>query len=370
MKVLIFSLAYLPFIGGAEVAIKEITDRISDIDFDMITVNLDGKQKEFEKIGNVNVYRVGSGKGSKYTYPWEAISKAKELNKDYDVVWAMMANQAGIAAMKYKKQNPKVKYFLTLQEGDSLRRIWSRTWFMRGLYKNIYRKADRIQAISKFLALRANKYGYKGHIDLVPNGVDIVNFTKEVEDIRSKLNIQPEDKVVVTSSRLVHKNGVDILIKSVKDLPVKLLILGDGELRSKYEALAKSLDIENKVIFQGHIDHAQLPKYLKISDVYARPSRSEGLGVGFLEAMAAGLPIIGTKIGGIPEFLIDGQTGLFCKVDDDKDLAVKIKQLLDDDNLRQTISKNGQDLIIKNYSWEQVTDKMNDIFNTLTRQNF
>lgn len=365
MKVLIFSLAYLPFVGGAELAIKEITDRISDVEFDMITTNLDGKQKEFEKIGNVNIYRIGSGRNSKYTYPWEAVTKAKKLSKDYDIVWAMMANQAGIAAMKFKKQNPKVKYLLTLQEGDSLKRIWSRTWFMRRVYKNIYRKADRIQAISKFLADRAKKYGYRSHVDLVPNGVDIANFTREVEDIRSQLGINLEDKVVVTSSRLVYKNGVDILIKSVKDLPVKLLILGDGELRSKYEVLVKSLGIESKVIFQGHVDHAELPKFLKMSDVYVRPSRSEGLGSGFLEAMAAGLPIIATKIGGIPEFLIDGQTGLFCNVDDDKNLAATIEKLLDDDGLRKQIAKNGQDLVLNNYSWEQVAASMSNIFNTI-----
>ena len=62
MRVLIISLAYLPFVGGAELAVKEITDRISNIDFEMITTNLDGQQKEFEQIGNIKIHRLGKGK--------------------------------------------------------------------------------------------------------------------------------------------------------------------------------------------------------------------------------------------------------------------------------------------------------------------
>ena len=147
MKVLIISLAYLPFVGGAELAVKEITDRISNIDFEMITTNLDGQQKEFEQIGNIKIHRLGKGKLAKYNFPFSALKKAERLHQKnkYDLVWAIMANQAGISAMRFKNKFPKVRYLLTLQEGDSLKRIWSRTWFMRPLYKRIYKTADFIQ---------------------------------------------------------------------------------------------------------------------------------------------------------------------------------------------------------------------------------
>src|SRR3989344_231530 len=98
-RLLIFSLAYQPFVGGAEVALKEITDRLLDYEFDLITVNLDGQQKSEEKIGNVLVRRIGRGKISKYFYPLTAYHLASKLHqrKKYDVVWVMMANQAGMA---------------------------------------------------------------------------------------------------------------------------------------------------------------------------------------------------------------------------------------------------------------------------------
>src|SRR3989344_8025216 len=267
MKVLIVSLAYVPFIGGAEVAIKEITDQISDIDFDMITVNLDGKQPDVQRVGNINVYRVGRGLLGKYAFPFAGFKKAKQLyrEKKYDVVWAMMANQAGLVALRLKNRFPEVKYLLTLQEGDSLKRIWSRTWFMRQQYKNIYLKADRIQAISKFLGSRAKKYGYQGEIDIVPNGVAIENFSKdfskeELNQLKDELGITPQDKVIITTSRLVYKNGLDTLISSVKDLPVKLFILGSGPLESKLRALAQELGAKDRVLFLGHKDHSEMVK--------------------------------------------------------------------------------------------------------------
>src|SRR3990167_11541520 len=106
MRVLIFSLAYPPFIGGAELAVKEITDRISDIEFDLVTVNLDGKQLPQERLGNVTVYRIGNGRSAKYFFPLSGFKKARALHQQrrYDAIWAIMANQAGLAALKFKKK--------------------------------------------------------------------------------------------------------------------------------------------------------------------------------------------------------------------------------------------------------------------------
>jgi glycosyltransferase involved in cell wall biosynthesis len=369
MKVLIFSLAYLPFVGGAEIAIKEITDRLTDIEFDMITVNLDGKQKEFEQIGNIKIYRVGRGRLAKYLFPFLALEKAKNLNQqnNYKIIWAMMANQAGLAALKFKKVFPQTKYFLTLQEGDSLKRIWSRTWFMRSTYKDIYRRADYIQAISYFLANRAKKYGYQGKIEVIPNGVDLSYFSKDFSDqekeaLRLKLGLLATDKVLITTSRLVYKNGIDVLIKAVKDLSVKALIIGSGKLEIRLKSLAQEIGVRDKILFLGYISQRDLPPYLKISDIFIRPSRSEGLGSAFLEAMASGLPVIGTKVGGIPDFLKDGENGLFCEVNNPSDLANKISLLLSDDNLRQKLVTTGQQLALQDYGWQKISQEMRVIF--------
>jgi len=372
MRVLIFSLAYLPFVGGAELAVKEITNLIDDIDFDMVTVNLDGKQSARERIGNINVYRTGKGKASKYIFPAAAYKLAQELHKQnhYDAVWAIMANQAGLAALLFKKKYPDVKYLLTLQEGDSLKSIWLRTWFIRPWYKNIYRRADRIQSISNFLKERAIKYGYKGKIELVPNGVDAINFNnnstaEERASLRNKIGLKSDDKVLISASRLVKKNGLDILIKSIKDLNVKVIILGTGKQESKLKALAQELGLRDKVLFLGHVGHKNLPCYLKASDIFIRPSRSEGLGTAFLEAMSVGLPIIATRVGGIPDFLIEKETGLFCELNNPRDLREKIELLLKDKELREKLIINGRNLVLENYNWESISQKINRILKNI-----
>ena len=105
-----------------------------------------------------------------------------------------------------------------------------------------------------------------------------------------------------------------------------------------------------------------LPRVLKAADVFARPSRSEGLGISFLEAMAAGLPVVATPVGGIPDFLTDGETGLFCEVQNPKSIAEKVQMLLSDNSLRERITQNASTMIRERYEWKEIAKKMKKVF--------
>ena len=361
-KILIFSLAYVPFVGGAELAVKAITDRLVDFEFDLITLRFNKKWPKLEKIGNINVYRIAT---PKLLFPFAAFLKAIKLHKknNYDAIWSIMANRAGYAALFFKTFHPKVKFLLTLQEGDPESYPKSRMGFAKffagPLFGKIFKRADCIQAISNYLADWAKRMGAKAPIEVVPNGVH------QGESLISRTRL--DGAIIITTSRLVHKNGIDILVRAVSNLKtqnlnLKLWILGGGPDKDKLRKLAQELKVEDAVEFFGHIEPEKIPDYLGKADVFVRPSRSEGLGSSFLEAMAEGLPIIGTPVGGIPDFLNDGETGLFCKVDDPKDLAEKIKRLLSNDSLYKKLSQNGRALVLKNYDWNSIANKMNIIF--------
>jgi len=371
-RILIFSLAYHPFVGGAEVAIKEITDRLGDIEFDMITVNLDGKQEKEEKIGNVKVYRVGNGKMDKYKFPSLAYRKALELNEhnQYSMTWAMMANQAGLAALKFKKKFLEIPYLLTLQEGDSEWDIWIRTWFMRPIYRAIYKRADYIQAISNFLAKRAKKLGYKDEVEIVSNGVKEIESPKSrhAEDGESR-RAKVKSRQVVTVSRLVKKNGIEHLVRAMSNVDGELVILGDGKLKDSLEQLVKSLGMKTKVRFLGEVSNDNVYDHLSESAVFVRPSLSEGLGNAFLEAMSVGVPVIATPVGGILDFLEDGQTGWFCKVKDPKSIAEKISYVLDAQNKEEVnrVVDSAREMVEKKYNWNGIAKKMEEIFNKLIK---
>ena len=374
-RVLIFSLAYIPFVSGAELAVKEITDRINDLEFDLITLRFDKKWPKFERIGNVNVYRINGGKT---LFTFIAFYKARKLNKKrkYNLVWSIMANRAGFAALFFKLWNPKVKYLLTLQEGDALdypeKRMGSAKIFLGGLFKKVFRKADHIQAISNYLADWARKMGAKGTIEVVPNGVDLnkIKITRPQRKSAAMAGATTQNtKVIITTSRLVYKNGIDVLIRAVAELKnmvsevnFKVQIIGSGSDEKKLKDLAKELKVEDVVQFFGHIEQEKVYEYLAEADIFVRPSRSEGLGSSFLEAMGAGLPIIGTPVGGIVDFLKDKETGLFCEADNAQDLAEKIKLLMTDEELAKRIVENGRKLVLEKYNWDNVAQRMENIF--------
>ena len=364
-RVLIFSLAYIPFVSGAELAVKEITDRINDLEFDLVTLRFDKKLPKFEKVGNVNIYRINS---SKSLFPFRAFFKAKKLHKknSYGVIWSIMANRAGFATLFFKLWNPKVKYLLTIQEGDALdypeKRMGFLKIFLKPVFRKIFTKADHIQAISNYLADWARKMGAKAPIEVVPNGVDIEKLKTKNKELKTN------DKIIITTSRLVYKNGVDILIRSVAELYVqhrmsniKVQILGAGSEEKKLKDLARELKVDDIVQFLGHIEPEKVYDYLAEADIFVRPSRSEGLGSSFLEAMGAGLPIIATPVGGIPDFLKDGITGLFCEVDDPQDLAEKIKLLMADETLAKRIAENGRQLVLEKYDWNNIAKQMQNL---------
>ncbi len=389
-RVLIFSTAYLPMIGGAEIAVKEITDRINDIQFDLITAKIKPGLPSFEHLGNVNIYRIGLGiKLDKFKLPIWAVIKAISLNKknNYQLIWSVMASQASVAAALFKIIYPKKKLLLTLQEGDEeehlKRYVFGNNFLYQRLIKPwhllVFKKANHLTAISHFLKDRAVKNGVKVPIEIVANAVNVSHFSQkysasQLNDLKNKLGMKEGEIYLITTSRLVLKNAVDDVIKSLVYLPnnIKFLILGIGPDETMLKNLAKELKVESRVKFLGQIDHRDLPKYLKISDIFIRPSLSEGLGNSFLEAMAAGIPVIGTPVGGIIDFLHDpstgsGQapTGLLCQVRNPQSIAEKIQLLINDNLLREKLIGNAKDLVEKYYDWNIIAEKMNNIFNKL-----
>jgi len=378
-KGLIFSLAYFPrFVGGAEIAIKEITDRISpeEIKFFMITARMDRRESRQEKIGNIEVYRVGFGLKTldKFLIPVLGCIKATSLNRkeNFDFVWAMMANQAGVAASFFKKWS-STPMLLTMQEGDEeehlkryvlgvgfLYRILIRPWYLLSI-----KKADKVTSISNYLLARVRNAGFKNKAYLVPNGVDLEKFSKEYSSdmlsmSRSKMGFYPEDIVILTASRLVKKNAIDDLARALEFLPVeyKLLVLGDGQDKDKIEEILKEKGLRSRAVFLGFIEPHLLPFYFKLSNIFARPSLSEGMGNAFIEAMAAGIPVVATPVGGITDFLTDGKTGFFAEAGNPKNIAETIMRAHKE---KEQVINNARKKA-EEYDWKIIAGKMKEVF--------
>ena len=402
-RVLIFSLTYHPYIGGAEIAIKEITDRMSpdEYEFEMITLRFGRNLPKVERVGNVTVHRIGftatepkisdrripfQCRIAKLLFPFVSFFKAMSLHKKnaYDMIWAMMANQAGFGALLFKYAYPKVPYFLELQDGNSLEQIKARQPFLRlicGFYRQIYLKADIIKAISHFIADLAREVGFKGRVEVIPNAVDVAKFSAPVSieeqvELKARFGKKMDDVFLFTASRLVLSRGIEDVIRALAYLPpnVKFLIAGIGEDQKKLENIARDSDVAKRVFFIGHVSYARLPVYYQISDIFVRPSIVEGFGNSFVEAFAAGIPVIATPVGGIPDFLSDPEknpghpaTGLFCEVRNPESIARAVLRYMREPALVAEIVQNAKALAEKKYDWDIVAmDMQKEILSPLT----
>jgi len=397
-KILIFSLAYYPnFVGGAEVAIKEITDRISpeEIEFHLLTLRFDSRLPKEEKIGNVFVHRIGFTRSgvsiedlkkfplflNKYWFQGATALFAARLHRRYhfDGIWAMMAHSCGIPAGIFKTIHPEVPYLLTLQEGDPIEhieRVARPAWFF---FKRGFTKADKLQAISTFLLAWGRRMGFAREGVVIPNGVDATRFATalppdEIAATREEIGKQPGDAWLVTTSRLVHKNAVDDVIRALTLLPerVKFLVIGTGTDERLLTALASEQGVVERVHFLGYRESAALPCYLHSCDIFIRPSRSEGMGISFVEAMAAGLPVIATQEGGISDFLFDAKrnpseptTGWAVDKNSPEQIAAAVEDILAHPEQVARVTATAKQMAFAKYDWDLVASQMRDLFDRL-----
>ena len=381
-KILILSLAYFPkHVGGAEVAIKEITNRIApeDIEFHMVTLALGKELSKEEKIGNVIVHRVGFGNTgilNKFLFQFLAAWKSLSLHRihRYDALWAVMAHSAGVPAALFKLYHPRVPYILTLQEGDPPERIERMMWPLWPLFSRAFKRADVVQAISVFLGEWARRRGFKGSLEVVPNGVDTRHFSREyparaIDEVKDTLGKRMGDVFLITTSRLVRKNALDNVIAALPLLPenVRFIILGTGPLEAKLKEQARSSKLEARTLFLGQIGHDELPKYLKACDIFIRPSRSEGMGNSFVEAMAAGLPVIATQEGGIADFLFDEKrnldkpiTGWAVDKDSPEQIAAQVKHVMEHPEKVRAVIATACAMVMEKYDWDIIAKDMRE----------
>lgn len=379
---MVLTLAYKPLIGGAEIALEQIIKRMDqDYYFDIITLWTNRNVLKQEEGNNFTIYRSGLSldqsvnltktsfkfKIGKLFYPFIALKQAKKLIKqnEYIAVWSIMAAYAGVAGWLIKRRFPKLNFILTLQEGDTASHVIARAGIFAFLIKKVFKSADVIQAISNYLIDFAKAFGSTKPVVVIPNGVDLDLFQStqnKIIDGKTRL---------ITTSRLVEKNGLTDLIAALTylDRSVVLDILGSGPLSDDLSNLTKKLNLEARVNFVGSLPQNQTVKYLNQADIFIRPSLSEGLGNSFLEAMAVGLPIIGTPVGGITDFLKDGETGLFCRVSDPKSIASAVIKILSDPNLKSRLILNGKKLVQTTYGWDLIVGRFKaEIFDKLIKQ--
>jgi glycosyltransferase involved in cell wall biosynthesis len=229
----------------------------------------------------------------------------------------------------------------------------------RALLRQVLRRADALACTSRAMRQRILWLlgGRPQEVAVTPFGVD-VDVGVSVDDAGPVFAGPRGGLCVGTVKGLAPVYGVDLLIRAFARLApsytaqaLRLRLVGDGPQRAELQALAVTLGVGDRVDFVGAVPHAQVPAELRRLDVFVAASRQESFGVAVLEASAAGLPVVATRVGGLPEVVDPGVTGLLVAPDDVPALAGAIAQLLDDGALRQRMGRAGRDWVAAHYAW-------------------
>lgn len=226
------------------------------------------------------------------------------------------------------------------------------------LQRASYAFAHRIVANSSAAAARLRREAVKpSRIEVIGNGIDLHAFAPRT--------IAPPLRRIVTVANLRREKAHEVLIDAAASLlprypDLQFRFVGGGARTRELTALVQSRGLADRILFLGHRD--DVPAVLAESDVYVLPSRSEAFPNGVIEAMAAGLPVVATAVGGILELVDDGRTGVLVPPDDPAALARAIQRLLDDPARAAALAQAGRAAIAARFSFERMVGAFESMY--------
>jgi N-acetyl-alpha-D-glucosaminyl L-malate synthase BshA len=218
-------------------------------------------------------------------------------------------------------------------------------------------QSDGVTAVSKFLKQATIETFDFDEVEVIPNFICPKHYGRLTDSpLRAELAPNGEKILVhVSNFRPVKRPAdcVEILAKVKKDYPkVRLVMVGDGPERSAVSYRAGQLGVRDDTIFVGK--QANIAEYLGVSDVFLLPSELESFGLAALEALACELPVIATRIGGIPEVVTDNETGYLSDIGDTEKMSADTLKLLNDEEMRRAFGERGREQAVERYGTEKI----------------
>lgn len=349
--VVILSAFATPFRSGAEACSEEVARVLLDrYDITIVAARMRRDLLRSGTLpGGIPVIRVGLGLPiDRWLYPFLAPFAVRKLQPQ--IIHAVLESFAGLAMIFCRFTLPKAKRLLTLQSTN--------TSFLLG---PMHHAAHRITAISTTLVERAKRY-HREDVVIIPNGIDWRAMEAATKKIPKATPLH-----VLFVGRLESMKGVDTLLHAFAQLPehlkdrTQLHVVGDGSQRAMLGVLAGELNISSHVIFKGYLPPPAVYDEYAGAEIFCGLSRSEALGNVFLEAQAAGCAVVAANVGGIPDIVMDGQTGLLVPADDPHAAMLALEKLLSNEDLRRQF----QDEAIwhaMHFDWGQIALQYEEIY--------
>ncbi len=346
--------------------------------------------KEYEEVNGIKIYYLIKTGFSTYWKKWgkESLRKFDRLNstKPFDIVFSQSFSGYYFAIKKGKYQIPFVSFlqgagpYLTItmiKVAFSQQRMpiaeALRTSLMYFVHYFVLQLptifgSDLIICASDHVNKSVRKWYpvRKKKIYTIMNGIDTSLFSpneQERDRLRKQLGIREEECLLMTSGTISEEKGHHLAVETLNTLleentGLKLVIVGAGEYLASLSGLIEKFGLKDRVILTGFIPNESISSYYNAADIYLLPTlRAEGLPFALIEAMSIGLPIIASKIGGIPNILKNEQEGLLINPGDTDDIVSKILILLQNKSLRKELGANARSKVLNELKAENMVNR-------------
>ena len=348
MKIVIATPYYPPHIGGVEVHVKNLARGLKKRGYEVRVVTSIGEDSEVDMktIPSIQI-------------PYSPIP-LKFPDVKGDVYHSQIPSPFFARAVMKKNYRPHVityhndVFVPDRVDGKRIPDFVSR-WIEKKndeLVRPILDNAEVIIATTRSYAETSPVLGdYLDKVEIIPNAIRVQEFLPG-KDAGAR------DGIVLYAGRLVEYKGLPILIRAMKNIRAKLVVLGEGEDRFRFEKLAKKIDV--RIEFRGKVSDNELKDWMRKARVLVllAQSRLEAFGIVLLEAMACNTPVIASNIPGVGEIARNG--GLVFE--DEEELVQNITRILEDDALATKLGRRGRSNVEQNYDWEAVLDKIETLY--------
>ena len=355
MKILMVSLDFPPTVGGISAHVYELSRALCDLGHRVCVVSrqLPSQSDAFVKRESMDIYRL--------RLRWAAPLYGGQINrfirKKLPEIQPDIIHVHGMAPLEgYNIKGVPLVY--TNHTSGYLQRIQKGGVRRMALLRRLFAKPQLFLAPSR--ELLEVPFPIEAAKEYIPNGVDANKYRFDAgarSEIRAFLGLGDDHVLGILTRRLVPKNGVIHLARAtrfISDDRLRLLLIGDG---TEYGDVSTCLEqnFNDRFTMLGAKKHDEIIPYYSAADFSILPSLMEATSISGLEAMATSLPLVGTRVGGIPDLIEDGKNGFLCDPENDKDLADKIDALLGVD--LKAFGARSRQMVEDNFAWARIAHR-------------